>query len=346
MAEAAAETIVIVGAGVSGLACARELVDGGQAPVVVLERASGVGGRCATRRMDGQQVDFGVAFFHGRNPEFLRALAAVPGTVLAGWPSSIVGSGSPCEPEAFAPNEQRLAFAEGVGAFPRGLAHGLDVRLAKRVIQLTVGAQSMVLRMDDGDTLAGATIVLALAAEQARSLLATVPSPAMGLRAATAILGMTRSHPCLSLIAMYPRSVTTPEWHASYPESSEVMQMASHDSTKRPSGSMLAMVYQGHPRWSRQHLGDKEWPRLMLDEAGRLFGGWAATPRVTHEHQWTYARQDLSSELSGPMLIDLPGGVRLGLCGDRFAPGGGVEAAWLSGLLLGRRLNATPRPAR
>ena len=31
----------------------------------VIERARGVGGRCATRRVEGQAVDFGVLFFHG-----------------------------------------------------------------------------------------------------------------------------------------------------------------------------------------------------------------------------------------------------------------------------------------
>lgn len=337
MAGAAPEPIVIIGAGVSGLTCARGLVDHGQ-PVLVIERATGVGGRCATRRLDGQQVDFGVIFFHGRDPDFLRELASAPGTVLPGWPSVIDGKGSPCQPEAFAPTEQRLAFTEGVGAFPRLLARGLNLRLSTRVLRLSIEPGRVVLHLDGGETLPAATVVLALAAEQAQGLLATVPAPVMGLRAATAILGMTRSHPCLSLSAVYPREVAAPAWHVSYPEGSEVLQLAAHDSSKRASGSMPALVYQGHPRWSRQHLGDPTWPRLLLEEAGRLYGEWALTPRLVHEHQWTYARQDLSSELSGPMLIELPGGARLGLCGDRFAPRGGVEAAWLSGRALAARI--------
>src|SRR5512139_3416646 len=125
-------SVVVVGAGISGLACARELASAGR-PVVVLERARGVGGRCATRRVEGQPVDFGVAFLHGRDPEFLAALERVPATRLDGWPVAISGAGRPCQPDAFSPGERRLAWAEGVSAFPKQLAAGLDVRLRTAV---------------------------------------------------------------------------------------------------------------------------------------------------------------------------------------------------------------------
>jgi renalase len=82
------------------------------------------------------------------------------------------------------------------------------------------------------------------------------------------------------------------------------------------------------------------WPDLVLAEAGRLLGPWATTPQHLHPHRWRYARSDPSAELAGPLVIPLPGGGRLGICGDRFAPGGGVEAAWISGTEVGRRLAA------
>ena len=50
--------VVVVGAGVAGLQCARRLRDAGL-QVVVLDKARGVGGRVATRRVDGQPVDHG-----------------------------------------------------------------------------------------------------------------------------------------------------------------------------------------------------------------------------------------------------------------------------------------------
>src|SRR6266545_1716422 len=120
MVAGANSLVVVIGAGVSGLACANALSASGKR-VVVLERARGVGGRRATRRVEGQPVDFGVAFLHGRDPEFLAALEAVPSSALPGWPRDIYGTGRPCQPEAFAPGERRLAFAEGATAFPKDL---------------------------------------------------------------------------------------------------------------------------------------------------------------------------------------------------------------------------------
>ena len=76
----------------------------------------------------------------------------------------------------------------------------------------------------------------------------------------------------------------------------------------------------------------------MLTEAASQLGAWAGTPRFTHAHRWSYARLERGSELSQPVRIKLPGGQRLGLAGDVFAPGGGVQAAWLSGSRLADRL--------
>jgi renalase len=48
---------------------------------------------------------------------------------------------------------------------------------------------------------------------------------------------------------------------------------------------------------------------------------------------------------AAPVLIVGAGGsglscARLGVCGERFAPGGGVEGAWRSGQMMARRLLA------
>jgi hypothetical protein len=116
--------------------------------------------------------------------------------------------------------------------------------------------------------------------------------------------------------------------------------MISHDSSKRGTPSRLALMLQGRPSWSRANLEYAGWPEALLEEAGRVVGPWASRPAVTHAHRWIHARSDRSVELSGPLLLALPGGGRLGLCGDRFAPGGGVEAAWLSGRSMAARLLA------
>jgi predicted NAD/FAD-dependent oxidoreductase len=141
--------MIVLGAGCAGLACARALLDAGETPLV-LDKARGVGGRAATRRIDGQSVDHGVAFYHGSSPELLAALDLVESEAkLEGWPESVVGDGVPCLPRALDAKERRVAFAEGVTMFPKSLAEGLDVRLQTRVHSLRLGDGT--LEVDVGD---------------------------------------------------------------------------------------------------------------------------------------------------------------------------------------------------
>jgi hypothetical protein len=333
-----APEILVVGAGVSGLACARDLARADRR-VRLLERARGVGGRCATRRVEGQPVDIGVAFLHGRDPGFLSALDEVAGA-RAPWPEEIRGTGRPCQPEAYQPGERRLAFADGVSAFPRHLAAGLDVRCEAPVEALELEGARLRARLEGGALEEAPTVVLAVAPEQAQRLLAAAASPPPAVASVQALLAMARSDASLSLAALYPAGRPAPPWHVSHPEASSVLQLVSHDSGKRTSPRHLALVYQAHPRWSREHLEDSDWPDLLLDEAARLLGAWARAPAHRHAHRWRYARTARSDELAGPVLTRLPGGGRLGICGDRFARGGGVEAAWLSGRALARRILA------
>lgn len=328
---------MVVGAGVSGLACAQRLTEAGR-PVLVLERARGVGGRCATRQVGNQAVDFGPAFLHGQDPEFLRALHAVPATSLPGWPEKVEGQGSPCQPEAFAPDVKRLTFAQGVAAFPRSLATGLDVRLEQTVERIRPAEQTVVLETASGQQHPAPVVVLALAAEQSRNLLLTMDPMPPSVRGAVALLGLSHSQPCLTLIALYPEGSPRPPWQVCYPQSSKVLRLVSFDSSKRPTPAQVALVLQARPAWSRAHLEDPSWAQALLAEARDVVGDWAGTPQTQSAHRWTWAVNDGSGDLAAPMLLELPGGGQVGVCGDRFAPGGGVEAAWRSGRALAARI--------
>jgi hypothetical protein len=330
---------VVVGAGVAGLACAAEARRAGL-DVVVVERARGVGGRCATRRVDGQAVDFGLCFLHGATPEFLEALRAVPATARRGWPQRLVGEGPPCQPDAFLAGEERLAFAQGVSAFPKHLAEGLDVRLRREVAGLSLDGSDLHVRVAGGESLRTPTVVLAMATEQARALLA----PPLGLhdevRWLLGVLDLVASVPSLAVLAGYPEGTPPPPWDISYPQDSRVIALASHDSAKREAPRQLVVVFQTRPRHARGAPGEpgSTGAHQVLEEAGRLYGPWAARPAWAQAHRWDFARVDRGNELAAPVLLTLPGGVRVGVAGEVFSPGGGVEAAFLSGRALGRRV--------
>ena len=157
--------VIVLGAGVAGLQCARHLVGAG-ADVLVVDRADKPGGRCATRVFEGQAVDYGALFIHGSDPGFLAAVDAVPCEREEGWPTRITGRGMPCQPDAFATFQRRVAFAEGVNAFPRALAEGLVIRLHALASSVGVGEGGIVVTLAGGEALAARNLVLAMALEQ------------------------------------------------------------------------------------------------------------------------------------------------------------------------------------
>jgi predicted NAD/FAD-dependent oxidoreductase len=331
--------VIVVGAGIAGLSCAKALARAG-ARVRLIEKSRGVGGRCATRRVGEQPVDHGIAFYHGSDPELFDALReSDEAGLIDGWPHRLEGEGHPCQPRAFKPNEWRCAFTRGVNRFPKSLAEGLDIVRNSRVESIRAEAGEIQLRVNGAWAHRAPSLVVALPAAQARGLL-TDAGAEPSLVSARALLEMVGSSSCLTLLAGYPLDAASPGWDVCYPEESRVMQLAIHDSAKRTQPPELIVVYQGLPSWSKRNLGmpKYEWTDLLLQEAGQLFGRWAAVPEWAEAHAWRYARADHGSEFTSPVLLELNGGARIGLAGEAFGRGGGVQAAWSSGRRLARRL--------
>jgi renalase len=334
--------VAIVGAGIAGLTLARALAARGEPPVV-LERSRGIGGRCATRRLDdGQPVDHGVGYLHGRSERFcaeLAALGAEPGIVS--WPRSRSGRGLPCQPEAFEEGVFRFAPSAGVNRLAKHLARGLDVRLESEVVSLQLDSgQRWTLALGSGGTIRARTLVLAQPIPSARRLLEDIEDVPAGVASLFPLLDLVLTLPCLAVIARYGESVAPPAWDVSLPESSASIHTILHDSSKRPGQRRLVLVVQARPGYSRQHIGQPaaDWTRALLDEAASLHGAWVREPEHVQSHAWHHARVDAPSRLAAPILARLSGGAVLALAGDAFHAAGGVEGAYLSGLALADRL--------
>jgi renalase len=341
--------VAVIGAGISGLAAARALRAAGLS-AVVLERARGVGGRCATRRVDGQPVDHGVAFLHGRDPRFLAELETVEGaTALPGWPLLVEGHGVPCQPEAFDPSERRVAFREGVSRFPKHLAAGAEIWLNTRVARLraarsTAGAPAGTLEveLETGEAIAARAAVLAMPVPQATRLLEPLAAGSTALAETRPLLGLLQMAVCATVIARYPDGARRPAWDVFYPEASDAVQAVFHDSAKRGEGAALTLVVQGRPTWSRAAQGrdPQRWAEELLRAAAGVAGAWVAEPATFQTQMWRYARVHRASELAAPVLATLESGAAVGFCGDGFHVSAGVEGAYLSGLALAGRLAA------
>ncbi len=332
--------LTVVGAGLAGLSCARALTQQG-VEVRVLEKSRGVGGRCATRRIEGQPVDHGLVFYHGDDPEFLSALRSVESEAPMVWPRRVVGDGAPCQPRAFREEQQRLAFAGGVSVFPKELARGIPIDLETPVSRIDLDGDLLALATESGQRHRARCVVLALPAPQALRLLRTVePTASPDLLPAAELLAEVSMVRCLTLIAGYPAGTTVPEWDVCYPTESNVVQMVSQDSTKRPAPPQPIFVFQSRPRWSAMNWNDDsaDWTGALLAAAQPVCGDWVTRPSWTSVKRWRYARLTGGDALTAPLLIRLANGSSIGVAGEAMAGDGGAQTAWLSGRLLARRL--------
>jgi hypothetical protein len=155
---------------------------------------------------------------------------------------------------------------------------------------------------------------------------------------------MFASSPCLAVAAGYPASVPAPAWDILYPEEEPAVLLMGHDSAKRPGARPPVLVCQGSARWSRARFDalKEEWTRELLGIVARRVGSWALQPDWVYAHRWRHSRLDRANELAAPLELRVEGS-RIGVAGDLFAPGGGVQAAWLSGDGLGARLGDSAR---
>lgn len=332
--------ILIVGGGIAGLSCGGALTQAG-ARVRVLERSRGVGGRCATRRIEGQAVDHGLCFLHGSDPQFLAAVRNAEPNAIEGWPRSVEGDGVPCLPRAFRRGESRLALSAGVSAFPKSLAAGLDVRLESDVVEVQFTAGIWTLTTASGQRHRAPQLVLTQPAPRAIEMLRQAAGPQFAIPAdVQALLGGIGTKACLTVAAGYTLSIPEPAWEMFFPPSSPPVHLISHDSSKRIAPAWRVLVLQALPCFSRLQLDQapESWSRRMLDEAARLLGSWAGQPAWISTQRWRHARLSGGGDLHAPLLVDLPGGGRVGITGEAFAPGGGAEGAWHSGRAMASRL--------
>jgi phytoene dehydrogenase-like protein len=71
--KAATADVIVIGAGIAGLAATQRLAAAGL-KVIVLEARERLGGRIFTQHHDGYPVELGAEFVHGRPPEILDAV--------------------------------------------------------------------------------------------------------------------------------------------------------------------------------------------------------------------------------------------------------------------------------
>jgi renalase len=309
------QDVVVVGGGISGVACARALATAGT-PVRMLERAHRVGGRMSSKPVPpdaGRVVDLGAAYFTVRDEEFAAVTESWRQRGFAVPWTDTLASREPDGSWSSKSGPERWCAPGGLRTLVDDLAR--DLRISYGHTVTSVGPGPTV------DGRAARAVVLAMPDPQAARLL----DPA--LRAAPVVADRAWS-PVIS-VALGFEHRSWEHLSAAFVNGHPDVDLVADDGDRRGDLAPVLVAHSTADR-ARRHLADPDGAIAPVVAAVTELLGLSDAPAWTHAHRWSYASPAEPHDGEFSLDDDL-----VGLCGDGWGSPK-VETAWRSGTLLGR----------
>ena len=307
--------VVVVGAGISGIACAQRCAAAGLG-VEVLDRGHRIGGRLTTRTMRDEprhHADVGAPYCTVSDPRFRAVMDTWIERGLAHEWTDTFATAGPMGLGEPSSGPMRFASTSGARALVEDLASGLQVHSERSVETIEPGPSV-------GD-LTPKVVVLAMPGPQAARL----------LHAHFADLEAVADQPyepTLTLTARWPER-TWAEFGGAFVSNVAELRWITDDGHSRGDGEPV-LVAHSTPEFAEQYLEDPEAATAPMLKALRGVIGATGDPLEARVHRWRFARPTGSREATFHLSAS-----GVGLCGDGWSAKSRVEAAWLSGDDLG-----------
>lgn len=334
--------IAVVGAGIAGLTCARELGLRGH-DSVVFEASDRMGGRCSSRGTrigvfdDGAQSIIGatrLGYYAGEHPGELAALHAWTVPASPGEDERNGGDWDKDEDEADVTRTLKPIGAVGVPsmlALANAVARPLDVRLHTPIRQAQRRGANWILRGAAGEIDEGfQALVLAIPAPLALPL----ARESFGLSAA---LRAVRYRSRWVLLLGSERPVGLPGYREF--DGSPIERVAAmHSKPGRPANAPQRWFVEADERWSLQHEhDDAETVADLLLDIFRAHTGRSVTPTYLCAHHWRHAFVETPATVPRHSEFLWDETTRLGVCGDSVVQSQ-VDRVHASGVALARAM--------
>lgn len=323
MTDTTLPRIAVIGAGLAGLTCAKQLQHYGQ--VTVFEKARGVGGRMTTRYTDTYEFDHGTQFFIAKTPAFQDFLHnLLEDKVIARWDAKFVeiDSGQVTVARQWQNEPAHFVAVPRMNALCKHLAQGLSITLQYQVDHLSLRVDGWYLSSQETEHGPFDWVIVTAPVAQTQTLLPDFVS----FKAELAAIHML---PCFSLMLGYQGLVELP-WDAAVIKGSKISWIA-NNSVKPGRNKPGCLMVHSTNAWAEQHLEDSmAWiQEELLAATLSIIGHKFSDPKHVTLHRWRYANAPKSS---GPLFY-LDSQHQIATCGD-WCIKGRVEAAWLSSQAL------------
>lgn len=307
----------MIGAGISGLVCARRLVAQG-VQVLILEKSRSLAGRCASRKFGDHVVDSGVQYFTLRNPVVRKEVQSVSGDQLQTISPPVYENG-----KIYREGEERFYLAGGNNRFGKLLAEGLEVRKESEVRGVFPQGKKW-----------------EVAGELFDGVVSSAPWPQ-----SAALFGMRESEvvfePNLTACLEYLIPWDGGRYATLDSTGQDPLAWVGCENAKegRIQKGKSVYVVQASTSYSREHLeADPTW--WIQDLQKRVEKEWGLDQEkrgATFGHRWRYARRSRGA----PQPSALADG--LYMCGDSVTDSR-VESVWQSGMEVAEKVLARGEP--
>ena len=342
------QSAAIIGAGMAGLAAARELTAAGWT-VTIYEKSPGLGGRVATRRAHGCLLDHGAQVLKTDGSELGAVMQNELSTadliqVLSPIrPYANDGTIRPADPQRDA--ERKFTYRNGLTTLPKLLAKALPPQQTVFVYETRIGAleeaeRGIILRDPNGREAGRADVVILTApAPQAADLLENSRLKSE-IHSRIEALRSVPYHPCFTVLLGYAAPAPPAPAYALLAEDREnPLLWLAFEQTKAPerapNGEAL-LIAQFGPQWSVDYYDQPEEMirAAALEHLRPLFGAAYDLPQWAQVKRWRYSQPRGRADFHAVN----PESSAVLVCGDGLAEGNGrVQQAYASGLQAARQ---------
>ncbi|MEM1226459.1 MAG: FAD-dependent oxidoreductase [Planctomycetota bacterium] len=304
--------VAVIGAGISGLVCARTLADHG-CDVSVYEKSGEVG-----------SFDYGVPYFIASDDRFKRYVRSwIEDRIVEPWHGRVVTIDK-CKVRAEKTGDTRYIAVPGVNSIGKHLASDLNVQLNTKVMPPMRQKERWLLESDQGHHLGEFDlVVVAVPSHQAAAML--VEAPELSVQC-----GAVETNHCWALTMSFEQSLQL-GYDVAFVDDCAVARIARNDSKPdRVDGTETWRVH-ATPEWTEAHLDDppEQVSRRLQEAFSIAVDASTADPQQSSVQRW---RNAIPSDpcLEHCLFDDQR---MIGACGD-WCGSRGVEGAFLSGMAI------------
>ncbi|MCY7332557.1 MAG: FAD-dependent oxidoreductase [Pseudanabaena sp. CAN_BIN31] len=323
--------VIVIGAGMAGLTCAQQLKQAGL-DVTIVEKSAGVGGRMATRRLQGTWVDHGAQLISAKSDNFGRFVRKLQEKGLVQeWTRNVykLSASGLVPPDADA-RHPRYCCPLGMTAIAKYLASEIPIINNARIVGVNHNETKWQLVSDRQEILETKAIISTIPAPQFLPLFEEVLTSAPSFLQA---LQSVKFSPSVTVMAGYNADNSIPDaWQAIQCVDDPILNWISYDSSKHlKKASQPVFVYQSSAEFAKQSMEEPDLEiagKPLLNQVGRLLAKWLASPEWWQVHRWRYA---LAEECLGVSCLSTSIPLPL-ICAGDWCAGKNIEAAYHSGL--------------